>query len=96
MTHRPVCTKCEVEFTPTCNEAKVLDYSDNGMYTIWFADEWTCPECDFKIIVGFGDGPVMRHYEEMFKRFVAKAEDNGWLRKNYGDIQTKAKNEVTA
>ena len=95
MYHRPVCTKCEVEFTPTRNGVNVVDYNDNGPYTISEADEWTCPECGFQIIRGFGDPSLRRSDDgiERLNRFMAKSLDHNYLRKNYGDIQTKAKNE---
>ena len=89
MNHRPVCSKCELEFKPVKNEVEVLDFSDNGPYEITFADEWECTGCQFRIVVGFGDGPYARHYENLFDRAISMANERKSLRKNYGDARTR-------
>lgn len=73
VSHRPVCTKDEVEYRPHLNGVQVVDYSDNGPYMIWEADEWKCPTCGNRIIVGFGN-KAQRHHESDFRVTLTRVE----------------------
>ena len=66
MYHRPVCTKCQLEMRPEKNGVGVLDMADFGPYQLWDADSYKCPNCQFEIVVGFGQVPVAHHHEEGF------------------------------
>jgi len=72
MNHRPVCSKCEIELRPIKNGVQVVEHSVNGPYKIWDADEWECPECRARIVMGFGANPLAAHYEDHFKRLLSR------------------------
>lgn len=78
--HRPVCVKCEIEYRCSRNGVEVVDFNANGEYAYWNADEFECPGCQTRIIVGFGDSPMARHFEEGFKEEVANIAPD--LRRN--------------
>ena len=69
MRHRPVCVKCKLEMRPETNGVGLLDMfnppdkPEPQPYQVWDADLWKCPECGCEIVVGFGEGPVARHFE---------------------------------
>ena len=94
--HRPVCSKCEIEFVPIRNGVDVIDYGENGPYQIFEADEWACPECGFRIIKGFGDEPYVQLSvkPEVFKNIMATGLAPGFMRRNYCDMATKEKEIV--
>lgn len=94
--HRPVCSKCEIEFVPIQNGVNVIDYEENGAYQIFEADEWGCPECGFRIIKGFGNKPYIRRSvsPESFKNIMVSGLDPDTKRRNYYDMATKEIAEV--
>jgi len=63
-----VCQKCKVEFRPKKNGVYVVEmYSDPPRpYRVWSADAWECPGCEHVVIAGFGNFPMMEHYESRF------------------------------
>ena len=75
--HRPVCVKDQVEFRCSNNEVDVLDTSGESQraYKLWSADEFTCPVCHTKIVVGFGNRPVVQHFEDGFDAKVEKRKE---------------------
>ena len=85
--HRPVCTKCEVEFRCAKNGVEVLDHNELGPYIISQADEFECPVCLHRIIVGFGN-PSARRSDGTLDGPIAWAERDGLLRHNFGDVYT--------
>lgn len=72
MSHKPVCSKCQLEMEPHKNGVHVIEHSYRGPYKIWEADEWRCRKCDAKVILGFGHNPVWEHLNEGFDQAVAK------------------------
>ena len=82
--HRPVCPQCECEMRPERNEVGVLDMAEFGPCELYDADLWKCPKCGKEVIGGFGNGPMVRHHDEGFARFVQTRTDEGILYKNYG------------
>jgi len=72
--HRPICCACEVEMRPVCNDIVVVDYAGKPPqpYQLWSADEWGCPKCGHRIIRGFGDAPLIRHFEDSFGKAIEK------------------------
>ena len=81
--HRPVCSPCEVEMRPFKNGVVVVDYAERGPYQLWEADEWACPKCKHKIVVGFGAGPVAREGSgEDLSLIVRRAAEAGLARHN--------------
>ena len=82
--HRPICSRCEVEMRPSKNNVVVVDYAHDPPqpYQIWSADEWTCPKCGHRIIVGFGESPYIRHFEPLFADRLERTPE-GLRRNNY-------------
>ncbi len=80
--HRPICSHCDVEMRPHKNDIVVVDYAHvpPQPYQLWSADEWACPKCGYCMIVGFGDGPYIRHFEPLFAERLAAIP--GDLRRN--------------
>lgn len=84
MNHRPVCSTCETEMRASTNGVGVVDYSSFGPYKVWEADEYECPKCSIKVVVGFAEQPVYEHYEgEPFRNYIHLAEISGLMRRNY-------------
>jgi primosomal protein N' len=47
---RPVCSECETTMSCSKNEVRV----DCGHGYVKSGDEYTCPSCNIRVIVGFG------------------------------------------
>lgn len=62
---KPVCVKCEVEFKLEHSGVVVVEMfqKDKDIYKIWQADLWKCPKCGTEIVYGFGDKPLMEHWQ---------------------------------
>ena len=67
---RPVCAVCEVELRPEQNDIYVVEVASMGPYHIWSADLWKCPGCHVEIVSGFGQKPLMSHFEPGFNTFL--------------------------
>ncbi|MDP2661182.1 MAG: hypothetical protein Q8R28_10690 [Dehalococcoidia bacterium] len=80
--HRPVCVPCETEMRPTRNDVAVVDYAAFGPYKVWDADEFTCPSCGYRIVVGFGNAPLYHHRDEGFAGYISLATETGNVRHN--------------
>lgn len=79
-----VCSKDQVELRCALNEVNVIEYSNNGPYKIWEADEWECPECHVKVITGFAQNPLAESYQANFVKDVALAQaDTKHLRRDF-------------
>jgi len=72
----PICVNCNREYTPHKNGTLVIEYAEFGAYKIWSADMWMCPECDHKVIVGFGALAISEHYEKGFKKLLDKIKED--------------------
>lgn len=91
---KPVCVPCQRFFRPSNNGCAFIEGMPVGNdvkpglaepekwkpYKLWVGDEWRCPDCGARIIVGFGNGPVDEHYRDTFqdsvKRFDATLQVN--------------------
>ncbi len=80
--HRPVCSRCEVEMRPFKNGVQVIDYASYGAYQIWEADEWACPGCDNKIVIGFGQEPFCRNFSPDFPSVLKEVLGSKLVRHN--------------
>ena len=83
MNHRPVCVKCKTEMRASNNDTIVVDYASFGPYKLWSADEYTCPICRYRIVVGFAEQPFVEHFEINFKDHLDRSNSSGNLIKNY-------------
>lgn len=92
--HRPICSHCEVEMRPYKNDIVVVDYAHDPPqpYQLWSADECHCPKCGYRIIVGFGDSPYVRHFEEMFTERVGQIPEQ--LRRNNYEYREAPRDDV--
>jgi hypothetical protein len=61
-----VCGECEVELLPSVNGVDVIEYAWTGPYKVWYADEYKCPNCGYRVISGFADKPF-EHYQPEFQ-----------------------------
>jgi hypothetical protein len=51
----PICAKCRVAMRRMQNDRPVRDPEAGGFpSTYWFGDEWECPGCGARIVIGFG------------------------------------------
>ena len=62
-----VCVKCECELRPEINGVGVIETASFGPYKIWHADLWQCPGCGIAIVAGFGQQPIVEHFEDFDK-----------------------------
>lgn len=55
MNTTPVCPTCQLGMKPETNGVMVIEvaYNPPTPYKIWNADEWKCPKCYQRVIVGF-------------------------------------------
>ena len=70
-----LCSHCELEMRPYLNGVNVIEYAAFGPYKLWMADEWQCPMCLRKVVIGFSDKPL-RHYEPGFEKELAEVIDS--------------------
>ena len=78
----PVCSECKTFMRCHKNGRKVEILSGSGFdepYQIWSGDEWECPSCKVKIVVGWGHKPMaefgLHEYYDALKR-VEQIEHN--------------------
>lgn len=76
---RLICRKCETQLKPKENGVKVVELFQNNqkVYKIWDADLWHCLICGFEVVAGFGESPMMEHYQGDIKKVVAELEEKG-------------------
>ena len=55
---RPVCAECAVEMHCSKNDRKYQTRPGHVDTRIWAGDEYTCPQCQARIIIGWGTKPV--------------------------------------
>lgn len=79
---RPVCVKCQRQFRNIKSGVFVIEMFciPPKPYKIWMADLFECPTCKARIVAGFGDNPVARHYEEDFEHWVREASEGFQVR----------------
>lgn len=59
----PICVRCSRAMRPMTNDVIVELLAAFGSYELWYADEWGCPKCDYRVITGYGQGPFAQHFE---------------------------------
>ena len=65
------CGECKKVLVPYKNDIRVIEELDDGKpYNLWCADLLECPECHHRIISGFGNRPVRKHFEADFNAVV--------------------------
>ena len=68
---RPICTECELHTEKVQSGVSVVTtfLTPPTLYEVWSADLWQCPNCNHKFIAGYGDRPLVRHFEDEAARF---------------------------
>lgn len=74
-----LCVKCKVEFRPIENGVYVreLMHDNTRFYKLWSADKWGCPVCKVEVVAGYGEGPLVEHFEEKALERVQEFEERG-------------------
>lgn len=79
----PVCVKCCLFMRCRKNGFLVRDPEAGGFSsTYWSGDLWQCPECDYKVVTGFGE----QFYEKDLERFGYESKPVLEFRWNPEDI----------
>ena len=87
-----LCYKCRYELKCVLNDVLVIEFSDNGPYKLWCADEYGCSTCDAQIITGWGDSPIWRPHEgPILSSLIQTAADKGLLRYDFENELQKAR-----
>ncbi len=85
-----VCSKCEIEFRCFKNDVEVYEYSWDGPYKFWAADEWECPDCGIKVIASFSQDCIPQHeVKDRFAEMMKRSADSGLLRNDFEDIEQR-------
>jgi Zn-finger nucleic acid-binding protein len=58
------CPECGIELRAKQNAVGVEVMSDFGPYQYFHADLMHCPECGKVVLAGFGNGPIVEHYQK--------------------------------
>ena len=68
---RAVCVPCQIEMRPSRNgvDLEMLLPTGKGYYKVQ-ADEYQCPRCGHKTLVGFGE-PFVHHYQPDYAKHEA-------------------------
>ena len=68
-----ICALCELNMKQEYNGIYVEEHRGyNEPYKIWLADLWQCPHCNYQIIIGFGEYPLVEHFEESLYKKLSK------------------------
>lgn len=89
---KPVCVKCQRFYRPTRNGQAWVEGMPDGCakpglaepehwhpYKLWIGDEWGCPDCGARIIVGHAREPRSEHYMDGFQELCRAYADRGPL-----------------
>ena len=61
---RPVCVHCKRELRCSKN-GRVLELISAGEpYQLWSGDEFQCPDCGTRVIVGYGREPMAEGFQK--------------------------------
>lgn len=71
---RIVCSQCQSEMKPLTAGVNVIEYARQEPYKIWNADEYHCPGCQFRVIIGFAQKPLANHYDDNFDETLKRAQ----------------------
>ena len=61
---KPVCVECQLEYQPKLMGVLVVEHYTQGIYHLWNADQWECPGCLNKLVMGFADKPLAYSNEQ--------------------------------
>lgn len=89
-----MCVKCEVAFQVAENGVYLVEMFLNPPrpYKVWSTDLWKCPICQYEIFHGFGNFPIMEHYEEKFPALLKKIRET--TKRVFYNYELSAKKEL--
>jgi len=72
---KPVCLECCVELKVERNGVFVETVMSQGhAYELWCGDEWVCPDCGHKLMIGYAANPTAQHWETEYRERRELAE----------------------
>ena len=65
---RPICVRCQTEFQQIKSGVSVIDMFSQPPkpYQIWLADLFECPTCKTRIVSGFAQDSLSKHFNKDF------------------------------
>ena len=69
---KPVCVRCELDMTKEESGVNLVEMASFGPYKIWSSDLWRCRECKNEKVSGFGQKPMIEHFQVGFKDLLEK------------------------
>jgi len=65
MPQKPVCVECQVTMPVVRMGVAVVELFGDPprIYRVWMADEHGCPSCGQRVLGGFGERAIHRHYD---------------------------------
>lgn len=79
-TNGKICSECRIELRPDENGVYAVAMASFGPSEVYQADQWKCPSCGWKGLLGFGRIPIAEH----FSHDILKLLDD--LRRDGGTI----------
>lgn len=94
MDARPLCSACCVRMECYKNEVVVVDHAEDGPVTLTEGDEWRCPCCLHRIVIGFARDHLAEAMKNpsRFQRVLEMARANEDSRDCYQDVETAIRN----
>jgi len=62
-----VCTTCQRGLKTSTVGVTLIEMASFGPYKVWQADTQKCPEYGIEVVAGFGNQPIMQHFEDGFE-----------------------------
>lgn len=75
--NKPICSECQMAMRPHKNGVLVVEtYNAPPLpYKLWGADEWRCPVCGFKVLVGFSEKSIHAPYTDDVQGVVRRIRE---------------------
>ena len=84
--NQPICVECRVSMRCEKTGVDVEAMAGTMPYQIWSADLFECPNCNVRVISGFGKQPVAEYFQkERYAKFVPGVFIRFW-----GNLKDKA------
>jgi len=68
----PICVKCGRHMRVKENGVLAEEMSGSKSYQVWHSDMWECPVCGHQVLTGYGQEPIMEHFQKGYKDFLRK------------------------
>lgn len=69
---RPICVECRIEYRLEVSGvlAVTMFQKPPEPYEIYSTDLWRCPVCGHEMLKGFGERPIVQHWEQDFDEIL--------------------------